>query len=279
MPLSARTASLLFPLTLTTAAAPTLAEGPSTVAEDGAASMSAQHAEARRWDRFHVVLTIESGGAHVDGAALLRAVDAGAQVWNAVGAGPRLTVVAADDETGPPPDLAAYDGKNRVAVFQGPWQWDEDAAAVTLTWRRTGSDTIEEIDLLLNPAWRWRTDGDDRDETDPGDDDAGDDARDAFDVQNVVTHELGHALGLPDLAAPDDATMYFQVKPGETEKRDLSDVDVTHLVELYDGMELGSSVATGCTQADGAPAAAALVLVIARSTRRVSQGRSPARGP
>jgi hypothetical protein len=41
---------------------------------------------------------------------------------------------------------------------------------------------------------------------------------DAYDLQNVLTHELGHALGLPHLEAA-HATMFARIRPGEPEKR------------------------------------------------------------
>jgi hypothetical protein len=48
------------------------------------------------------------------------------------------------------------------------------------------------------------------------------------DVQNVMTHELGHALGIGD-CMDRKATMYVSTKPGETQKRTLEPGDIAGL--------------------------------------------------
>jgi hypothetical protein len=52
------------------------------------------------------------------------------------------------------------------------------------------------------------------------------------DVQNTMTHELGHALGL-DHAPSDVSTMYSNAKPGETSKRVLDSGSIQFLCDAY----------------------------------------------
>jgi hypothetical protein len=52
------------------------------------------------------------------------------------------------------------------------------------------------------------------------------------DVQNTMTHELGHALGL-DHAAAQFSTMYFNADPGETSKRVLDSGSAQFLCDAY----------------------------------------------
>src|SRR5690606_24022962 len=52
------------------------------------------------------------------------------------------------------------------------------------------------------------------------------------DLENVVTHELGHYFGLAHSADP-DATMYAFSVAGETIKRDLADDDIAGICEIY----------------------------------------------
>lgn len=52
------------------------------------------------------------------------------------------------------------------------------------------------------------------------------------DLQNTVTHELGHALGLDHSKDP-EATMYWTAAAGEVSKRDLADDDIEGLCTLY----------------------------------------------
>ena len=56
-----------------------------------------------------------------------------------------------------------------------------------------------------------------------------------MDVQNIATHELGHAVGLGDLyeSPCTEVTMYGYSADGETEKQTLEPDDITGLQELY----------------------------------------------
>ncbi len=56
-----------------------------------------------------------------------------------------------------------------------------------------------------------------------------------MDVQNIVTHELGHAAGMGDLYQTECylETMYGYSSEGETIKRDLYDGDIAGIKELY----------------------------------------------
>jgi hypothetical protein len=53
-----------------------------------------------------------------------------------------------------------------------------------------------------------------------------------FDVENTLTHELGHLLGL-DHSTVAVATMYASAPPGETIKRDLDEDDIAAICDVY----------------------------------------------
>lgn len=53
-----------------------------------------------------------------------------------------------------------------------------------------------------------------------------------FDYQSVLTHELGHALGL-DGSSDREATMYESGRPGETKLRTLEADDIDGIQALY----------------------------------------------
>ena len=56
-----------------------------------------------------------------------------------------------------------------------------------------------------------------------------------MDVQNIITHELGHSAGMGDLyqSGCSQETMYGYSTEGETKKRDLNTGDITGIKKLY----------------------------------------------
>ncbi|MDY0042203.1 MAG: PKD domain-containing protein [Desulforhabdus sp.] len=88
-------------------------------------------------------------------------------------------------------------------------------------WFTSSSGALLESDIVVNTSYAWRTDG----------------GAGAYDVQNVMTHELGHSLSLDDLygAADSEKTMYGYVATGETKQRTLHQDDIDGIVYLYPG--------------------------------------------
>lgn len=56
-----------------------------------------------------------------------------------------------------------------------------------------------------------------------------------MDVQNIITHEIGHSAGMNDLysSSCSEETMYGYSTEGETKKRDLNSGDITGIRKLY----------------------------------------------
>ncbi len=89
----------------------------------------------------------------------------------------------------------------------------------TTTWCVPSTGQILEADIDLNTYYYWSTTG----------------ASGKMDVQNIATHELGHAIGLCDLYRSSDSekTMYGYSVAGETKKRSLDADDIAGLCYLY----------------------------------------------
>lgn len=95
-----------------------------------------------------------------------------------------------------------------------------------------------------------------------------------IDLQNTLTHEVGHFIGLahncgdPGLPACGpafaDATMYPNTSPGDLQKRSLSDDDVAGLCAIYPDRSGGS----GCASAGAPGVGAALLALLALRLRR-----------
>lgn len=78
-------------------------------------------------------------------------------------------------------------------------------------------------------------------------------AADAYDLQNVLTHEVGHFLGLGEEEVDAEATMFVTSARGEIKKRDLADDDVTGLSALYLDDEASSAMACAMNAASRTP--------------------------
>jgi MYXO-CTERM domain-containing protein len=99
-----------------------------------------------------------------------------------------------------------------------------------------------------------------------------------IDVQNTVTHEAGHSLGLDHSPDP-NATMYDSAPSGQTSKRILGTDDITGICTIYPRgaatvtcLAPGSS-GCGCSQGQNGPGAALGALALLLQIRRRSRSR------
>lgn len=132
------------------------------------------------------------------------------------------------------------DGGNTNTVYFEPERAEmaNGALAITvLTFDREAGEILD-ADIVVNGEHRFGI----VDEMD------GADARKSYDVQNVLTHELGHFLGLGEDYDDRSATMYAYSLPGETNKRDISDRDAATIDHLYEPLEAPQEV--GCSGAN-----------------------------
>jgi Matrixin len=87
------------------------------------------------------------------------------------------------------------------------------AVGLTRFWVSTADNSVVEFDTVLNSKYPWSTAG--------ATSETGCVGTGAFDVQAVLTHELGHPVGLEHFDN-DVQTMYPFVATGETRKRTLA---------------------------------------------------------
>ncbi len=109
------------------------------------------------------------------------------------------------DYAGTTDKKGAYDdGQNVVAWVREGWSYGSDTIALAVLWVSRDTQRIEGFDILLNGEnFVWATDGDPQ----------------AVDVQDVTTHEGGHAIGLNHSVTSTSVTMFPVMAPGETKKR------------------------------------------------------------
>ena len=109
------------------------------------------------------------------------------------------------------------DGKSTV----GWGDLQPGVIAVTQLLYNPATKEIVEFDTILNTYYPWGN--------------ASATTNKVMDLQNIATHELGHACGLDDLRPPKDGelTMYAYSDYNEIKKRTLGIGDILGIQELY----------------------------------------------
>ena len=124
-------------------------------------------------------------------------------------------------------DLDAPDGRNEILFGDHPQM---GVVAVTVVWGYFSGPPsqrrIIEFDIMFDTDYIW---GD----ADPDDDGFINDPF-VMDLENIATHEFGHALGLEDYCDCDQETMYSLSAYGETMKRNLHYGDIEGVEKLYE---------------------------------------------
>lgn len=160
-----------------------------------------------------------------------------AQAWTGLPGVPELLV--SDGEPGPKGFEQKRGTDNGVYLVED-WQLAESSLAVTVATFETKSGKIVDTDILVNASHPFAllASGPDA----PADD---------FDIRGVMTHELGHVLGLGESYDVRMATMWPNVARGETHQRDLDEDDQKGVETAY-AQALASESATGKEGCGGA---------------------------
>lgn len=197
---------------------PSDAKGSGQKGTEGYYSYIAQGAKWRTVEDFRLN---PSGNEDLPAALVTGAVNAGMNEWETPGdATFGIFGDVIQDPTATYND-GAYRGYNTISFGS---YGDPGVIAITTVWGYfSGSPSRREIieaHILMNDDFIW-----------------GDASVDPvlMDVQNILTHELGHCAGMGDLykSPAREETMYGYSTEGELKKRDLYKGDIAGIINLY----------------------------------------------
>jgi hypothetical protein len=168
-----------------------------------------------RWQQSRVELRIDPRLEEAFGAeAVKRAAVVAGDAWRGLAHAP--DVIIADGAPAP------YDaGKRNNGIYLlTDWPYDHDQVAMTVTSYTTYGEIVG-VDILVNGERAFKM------LPEPSNGAA------QHDLAAVLTHEVGHALGLAHSEEDPDATMYPHIRAGETHQRSLSTDDEAAIEEAY----------------------------------------------
>ncbi len=187
--------------------------------------------------------SLEDAGLHGTPAALQAGM-----AWASVSdATPELTLKTG--EAGPIGYTPGGKNENSIRFESEGCPEVKGALAVTVRTYNTKTGVLLDADIVINGQHRFRKL--------KGEAPKKKNAPVAYDLQNTMTHEMGHFLGLGEDYDHEHATMYAYTKPGEVKKRVPGPEDLEQLFTLYDAQsEEAETGAQGCSVALGRSAGA-----------------------
>ena len=179
-------------------------------------SLLASGAKWKTTEPFEVNTTTAPAGV----ATMLESITTDVDTWEAA-AGNTSILGDGTSNGGYTANLNAVDGVNGAEFASIA---DPGVIAVTYTWGYYGGPAkfreLVEWDMLFDDDgdFTWATDG----------------LTNAMDFENIVTHELGHAMGLGHPSGTcTEETMYAYASNGETKKRTLNAGDIAGINVMY----------------------------------------------
>ncbi|MBM4291386.1 MAG: matrixin family metalloprotease [Deltaproteobacteria bacterium] len=165
-----------------------------------------------------------AGSATLPQASVERAIGASLDAWSAVGCADLSLLYEGLTSRGDVGYVTTPGVQNiNQVVFEQVWRHDPSALALTTitmcqnTTTQCPAGTIVDADIEVNEdQYTFATNG----------------APSAIDLENTLTHEVGHLIGF-DHAASASSTMFAAAPPGETGKRTLAPLDERGACDVY----------------------------------------------
>jgi hypothetical protein len=192
-------------------------------------------AQGARWTDGVVRLTVDASFEELEPRAFEALVGA-VSAWQESALA--LPTLVAQRGSAPTVGYRMGDSNDNTVIFEpGKSEMANGALAITILTFDRDAGQILDADIVVNGEHDFGV----VDDMEPRD------AKRSYDIQNVLTHELGHFLGLGEDYDDHDATMYAYSMPGEVNKRDLATRDTAVVDHLYQPLENNPEV--GCSGA------------------------------
>lgn len=173
------------------------------------------------WPDDAVALRLDPSVENMYGSIAVRdAIDQSAQAWRGLPGVP--DVMLKDGEPGTQGFESPETASNGVYVLP-QWPLNPTSLAVTVATFDTSNGETVDSDILINPTFS---------QTLLLSDPAADPEL-QYDLQSVLTHEVGHFLGLDEAFGMQGATMYPDIQVGETHQHDLHEDDIEGVGVIY----------------------------------------------
>jgi hypothetical protein len=163
-----------------------------------------------KWDTFNATYYVNTQGSPTGS---LSAIKSGMQTWTDVDTSSFAFIYGGSTSS------TAHGVNNGINIVTFGQMGTTGILAANAFWYSVSSGHILDSDIKFNTNYTWTVNG----------------SVNAYDVQNVGTHEHGHSLCLKDLYDSTDSekTMYGYVSRGETKKRILDPDDIEGISYLY----------------------------------------------
>lgn len=168
-----------------------------------------------KWNTMPVNYVVNpSNTQELSEAVITSAISASAETWDAATSKELFKNEYSIDES---VQYGVQDFRNAMVFGDYP---NNNVIAVTSVWYMRRGKQIVEFDQLYNTRFNWGNATENSSK---------------MDLQNIATHELGHAVGLDDIytTSCSAVTMYGYSSYGETAKRTLEQPDITGLQIIY----------------------------------------------
>ncbi len=203
--------------------------------------------EPIRWSVDAVSVEVHGSLARTIGNRPARdAVGLSVDAWRGLG-GPDLVLARTASNRAYQPGLAGTQ-----VVRPDAWPYDPRLLAVTATTYDDYTGRVLDADVLINPEVDFALLAEGEAEDD-----------DVYDLGAVLTHEMGHVLGLGETDADPLATMWPRIGRGDTHQRSVELDDEEGVSAVYASIELAPAVGCGGNTVARGPGPGALTWLVA----------------